>query len=862
MRKYKIYLYLLVEAGFLALVIIGAVAFVNLWDFSQIMWEKTPDFDLKYITATDLELSVKAFDRNNRIVEKVNFTTTDGVVKAKGNTAIWSLPRRSGVYKVKASIPGGKTIEREINHIDVRPDPKSLKVNLFKPSEEDKDDNDKDGLSNGREKELKTNLNSGDSDGDGLNDWVEVEKTKTDPLRADSDGDGIFDGDEYALGLNPLATDSKGDGKKDGERELSYVEKKEKEGVELKIDGRGNIARATIDKIENSALLNRKNLLPESYILHTDGEIKQAEIKMKYNEKERKQRNIPENEMTLIRLNTENNKFEVVESQVDSKEKLILAKVNKLGYFMMGSKKVAEESQDINVQFLIDNSGSMYSDEQLKQSGERRGNDEEFKRLDVTKQMIEKASENYKFSVAEFSGTYEKLTDFIKDKEVAKKAVDSMRGNWNSLTLGTAIASSLDSSMDSFNSQPSETSFIVLLTDGEDTSKKLGKEKAGLIKKAKEKRISICTIGLGDTVDEAILMEIGVETGCGYYQSGSADFLDKIYELMGEKINNNIRTSASLERAEGAEGKKKEAEIVIADSGFLPWRDGFSFDNYGTNKENGGQCYGMAGFANMYYRKKLPLKLEEKTARVYGILHPMHAFGYDLTGTDLGRMEIPLYNFRFTTPGMKNIFIPGAEMRNMYSNEVKDGYLMIKDNYMKAMDKIGGVSYEDVEIPDRLKAKYGGALKIKRPVIGVNKEDMKGATRRERGLVMAIARIFIEQKDDEDIWFGNAPDRAFNELKAKLKAKNPVVFTSNFHAVNAIKMTQSVNNPDEFMVYIYDNNYPNEIRRIKLERKKQFKWQLDATAWTNEYEFSATYLEEKDDEGWVNFKPRIAEIEF
>ena len=73
-------------------------------------------------------------------------------------------------------------------------------------------DQDKDGLSNLHELELKTNLEKADSDGDGLEDGSEVLELKTDPARADTDGDGASDREEsQVLKTDPLDPDSDDD---------------------------------------------------------------------------------------------------------------------------------------------------------------------------------------------------------------------------------------------------------------------------------------------------------------------------------------------------------------------------------------------------------------------------------------------------------------------------------------------------------------------------------------------------------------------------------------------------------------------------------------------------------------------------
>ncbi len=73
-------------------------------------------------------------------------------------------------------------------------------------------DDDKDGLTNGKELELNTLPNKRDTDEDGLDDGAEVNIHKTDPLNPDSDGDGIKDGEEVSRGMNPLSPDSDQDG--------------------------------------------------------------------------------------------------------------------------------------------------------------------------------------------------------------------------------------------------------------------------------------------------------------------------------------------------------------------------------------------------------------------------------------------------------------------------------------------------------------------------------------------------------------------------------------------------------------------------------------------------------------------------
>lgn len=64
-------------------------------------------------------------------------------------------------------------------------------------------DADKDGLTDDREAQLKTNPKLADTDGDELSDYDEVTIYHTNPLVQDTDGDGFPDGAEVKSGNNP-----------------------------------------------------------------------------------------------------------------------------------------------------------------------------------------------------------------------------------------------------------------------------------------------------------------------------------------------------------------------------------------------------------------------------------------------------------------------------------------------------------------------------------------------------------------------------------------------------------------------------------------------------------------------------------
>jgi outer membrane protein OmpA-like peptidoglycan-associated protein len=84
-------------------------------------------------------------------------------------------------------------------------------------------DKDGDGLTKSEEKELGTDPNNPDTDGDALNDGAEVRTNFTNPKNPDTDGDGLKDGEEViTYKTDPLKTDTDSDGLSDSDEVLNY----------------------------------------------------------------------------------------------------------------------------------------------------------------------------------------------------------------------------------------------------------------------------------------------------------------------------------------------------------------------------------------------------------------------------------------------------------------------------------------------------------------------------------------------------------------------------------------------------------------------------------------------------------------
>lgn len=117
---------------------------------------------------------------------------------------------------------------------DVEKKPDNFVLHKYTTEIDPELDSDGDKIPNIYELKLGTNSYRKDTDGDGLDDFVEVYKLGLDPLKKDTDGNGILDGDEdsdedgltnrkeIASGTEPGYEDTDGDGISDGEEVNRY----------------------------------------------------------------------------------------------------------------------------------------------------------------------------------------------------------------------------------------------------------------------------------------------------------------------------------------------------------------------------------------------------------------------------------------------------------------------------------------------------------------------------------------------------------------------------------------------------------------------------------------------------------------
>lgn len=194
-------------------------------------------------------------------------------------------------------------------------------------------DLDNDGLTNLQEQSLGTDPLNPDTDDDTLNDGYEVNILKTNPLSKDTDGDGLEDDSEVKLGTNPLLADSDGDGKPDGNESYVQTFANTTAGVEVTINGIGDLGKnIVLAKDSSAALVSSLPGIVNTVDISSSSQVNSVSIKVYYNEANLG--GIPESELKLFYYNETSNVFELVADQgINTAENYVWGNTNHLSIY-------------------------------------------------------------------------------------------------------------------------------------------------------------------------------------------------------------------------------------------------------------------------------------------------------------------------------------------------------------------------------------------------------------------------------------------------------------------------------------------------------------------------------------------------
>ncbi len=828
----------LIGFGGVTVLIVGLVLFNNFFGFDKLSWnEEYSDFKLEYVSQTNIKLGIN-FENEER-VKDIKYDVTCGEAQNNGLEVNWNLSESTGQCKITASYKLRK-ISKKFKIINFNTSEQELALD-YKVDLDSDEDLDFDGLTNKQEKEYRTSPILSDTDMDGLDDYYEIFTSKTDPLKADTDGDGLNDYDEIQLGLDPLKADSKGDGVKDGKRMMTY--NLESNNLKVSITGAGNIASTIAEVNTNTKISSKTGLIDNLYTFYTDGTITEAVITITYTDEELVKYGLNEDNLSIYYYNEKEAKYEKVETVIDKENNTLTATLKHFSNYVVGDTTLVKETTTTQVLFVLDNSWSMYTNEQYKNitgeeysgglfgSSKLDGFDADGVRFTLTSDLITRLSKkSYQIGLSEFRSDYANALKIGTDANALKSKLKTMNGRFITTSAGTNISNALTSGIREF-SKDSDNRYIVILTDGQDSS--LSNQTKKIIEKATESKVKICSIGFGGGSYNTELSNISNGTGCKFYSSGNVDGLTELFENIGAELDDDLVDIDGDSEADG---------ILIADSGFIVNRDGFSFGNYGTNLSSGGHCYGMATFAQLYYKKQLPLTVASKT------VGDQKSYAYDLSDTYFKSYN-NLYDYKLQTNALKYTFgydifgeMQPADLRTLDGTK-----LTFTEKYKKEIGDSGIYDMQEQKTglsKEKQLERWGVNYKTSDNLY-LNEDKMqtsKAMKKDDTQMFNAIWTGFIRQDTTMHyssglnfvLWLRNVigtettdytgAQGFINILKSRLNDRDAPVISSSYsgglHAINAISLVQDIENPNYYYIGVYDNNYPGEKRYVDIKCNK------------------------------------------
>lgn len=828
----------LIGVSGVAVLIIGLVLFNNFYGFDKLSWnDNYTDTKLEYVSQTNIKLGIN-FDNEAKLNE-IKYDVTCGEVENNGLEVNWNLTEATGKCKITASYQLRK-ISKEFTIINYNASEEELLLD-YKINLDSDEDLDLDGLTNKQEKEHETSPTLSDTDMDGLDDNYEISTSKTDPTKKDTDDDGLSDYDEIQLGLDPLKADSKGDGVKDGTRTMTYNH--ESNNLKVSITGTGNIASTIAEVNSNTKISNKAGLIDNLYTFYTDGTITEAVVTIIYTDEELVKYGLNEDNLSIYYYNEKEAKYEKVETTIDKENNTLTATLKHFSNYVVGDTTLVKETTTTQVLFVLDNSWSMYTNEQYKEitgeeysgglfsSSKLDGFDADGVRFTLTSDLITRLSKkNYQIGLSEFRSDYANVLKIGSDAAALKSKLKTMNGSFLTTSAGTNISNALTNGISEF-SKDSDNRYIVILTDGQDSS--LSNQTKRIIEKATENDVKICSIGFGDGSYNTELSNISNGTGCKFYSSGNVDGLTELFENIGAELDDDLVDINGDSEVDG---------ILIADSGFIVNRDGFSFSNYGTNLSPNGHCYGMATFAQLYYKKQLPLTVGSITAG------DQKSYAYDLTNTYFKNYN-NLYDYKLQTNVLKYTFgydifgeTKPSDLRTLDGTK-----LTFTEKYKKEISDSGIYDVQEQETglsKEKQLERWGVNYKTSDNLY-LNEDKMQTSNimkKDDTQMFNAILAGFIRQHTTTHyssgsnfvLWLRNVigtestdyngAQGFINILKTRLNDKDAPVISSSYsgglHAINAISLVQDIENPNYYYIGVYDNNYPGEKRYVDIKCNK------------------------------------------
>ena len=662
-----------------------------------------------------------------------------------------------------------------------------------------------------------------DTDGDGLTDLYESSYSKTSTTEKDTDNDGLYDGDEIIMDLDPSNPISKDDGLKDGERKLEYTF--ENNNVVLSMTGKGNFTRTSVDKYPTETLNNVSSVLDGVFSIYTEAKLDDAKVTIKYSKDSVKSKGLSESSLAVYKLDDSANTFNKVITDVDTNSSTLVFTTDEFGkYFVADSSKLTS-NLSTELVFLIDNSGSMYSKDEYADSEE---NDPEFKRVDVVNSLIDKLQGNYRFGAGKFTFTYSEISKLTSDKDTIKNRISTIKTLAETFS-GTYMGAGLEGGLSLFtDGEENNRRYLILLSDGVDTKGEGYNDRLieQQIAAAKEKKVKIYTIGLGNSIDETKLKSIANQTNGKYYFAPTADDLVDTFDLIAAELNYN-----SYDTTDDGE----DDTVILADSGFGVKRDGFSFSNFANTQVEHGYGYGMVLYAKLFYEKNLPGPLGAKKVTT------PDGEVVEAPAAEADKLKIDGKTLRTYKPVSLTVLSDFPE--DFWNSSTSNGVLPIRQKVKAELQELGFSTYTvDYKADHAGFSKYESIIFDMSHYVVEDKDFEPTIENADVQMLKILARLDITKYRDEKFYFYDNNDTAFDRLTSTLKKGNPVMIRINDdYTVLACKLLADTNNMNKYKIEVYDPNYAGIEKYIEVERYKYSDIAEISKVITDKYEYKFKY---------------------
>lgn len=402
------------------------------------------------------------------------------------------------------------------------------------------EDFDSDGLSNIDECLNKTEVFSADTDYDGLLDGEEINLYHSDPKNTDTDGDTLNDFDDVNAGFNPLLPDTDENGILDCDEKIFQTLKCESteeepspiKSVSIAFEGNGNInsTSSILDISETDNFSNKVvGLVGSPYEIFTFSSFESAELCFEINQNVLE--DVDFNNLGILWFNEEEQKYELIESNLNIEKSTISATVTHFSKYMVVDKDAwfslwrkeidyGTSNEKLNSVLAIDCSGSMSGHDPIQKVTDELGNiNYKSERKIAAKSYLNNLKSEDKTAILTFNNNAEVICDFTDNNLELIFSLDNLYSSG-----GTSFNNALKSSISKLNELNEEsTKIIILMTDG------YSSVSDNILDIAVESGIKIYTIGLGSDIDDEVLRYISNYSNGEYYYAATSSELSNLY---------------------------------------------------------------------------------------------------------------------------------------------------------------------------------------------------------------------------------------------------------------------------------------------------------------------------------------------